>query len=75
VDGSEIVAGQSVISGGYGVGEMTVERFETEKGQVSGTVASLQRIRTALEKAGVEFIDATQDKGAGVRLAHPLEPE
>lgn len=54
-----------------GVSDMTVKRFETEKGEISGTVASLQRIRTALEDAGVEFIDATQDKGPGVRLAKP----
>jgi transcriptional regulator with XRE-family HTH domain len=54
-----------------GVGEMTIKRFETEKGQASGTIASLQRIRTALEHAGIEFIDATQDKGPGVRLAKP----
>jgi transcriptional regulator with XRE-family HTH domain len=54
-----------------GVGEMTIKRFETEKGQASGTIASLQRIRAALEEAGVEFIDATQDKGPGVRLAKP----
>lgn len=62
---------QAQLAASAGVSDMTVKRFETEKGEISGTVASLQRIRTALEDAGVEFIDATQDKGPGVRLAKP----
>jgi transcriptional regulator with XRE-family HTH domain len=62
---------QGQLAAAAGVGEMTVKRFEADKGEVSGTISSLQRIRTALEHAGIEFIDATQEKGSGVRLAKP----
>jgi hypothetical protein len=53
---------------------MTIKRFETEKGQASGTIASLQRIRTALEEAGIEFIEDDGVTGPGVRLARSLHP-
>ena len=62
---------QAQLASAAGVSDMTVKRFETEKGQISGTITSLQRIRAALEQAGVEFIDATQEKGPGVRLVKP----
>ena len=52
-----------------GVGEMTVKRFETQQNQRSGNIASLENIRRALRTAGVEFIDAADAKGPGVRLA------
>ena len=49
-------------------GQMTVRRFEAKKGPVGGTIASLTRVQTALEKAGILFISADDEGGVGVRL-------
>ena len=65
---------QAQLAAAAGVSDMTIKRFETEKGQASGTIASLQRIRTALEEAGVEFIEDDGITGPGVRLARSLHP-
>lgn len=48
-----------------GVSAMTITRFETGKSR--GYADTLQKIRTALESAGVEFIPENGG-GAGVRL-------
>lgn len=50
------------------VSVMTVKRFETSE-QAAGNVASLTKMKRALEEAGIVFIDAGPDGGAGVRLA------
>ena len=47
------------------VSPMTITRFET--GQTGGYAATLQKLQSALEAAGVEFIDANGG-GPGVRL-------
>jgi transcriptional regulator with XRE-family HTH domain len=49
------------------VAHMTVRRFEAKDGPVSGTVDSLVRVQTTLERAGIVFIGGTDD-GPGVRL-------
>jgi ribosome-binding protein aMBF1 (putative translation factor) len=51
------------------VGVATVRRAEVEDAVPSTTVANLNAIRIALESAGVEFIDESDGKGVGVRLA------
>ncbi|HSM42680.1 MAG TPA: helix-turn-helix transcriptional regulator, partial [Afifellaceae bacterium] len=48
-----------------GVSPMTITRFET--GQTGGYAMTLQKLQSALEAAGVEFIDANGG-GPGVRL-------
>lgn len=55
-----------------GVGQMTVKRFEANKGPVSGTIASLTRIQSALEEAGIHFVPPDEWGSFGVRLT-PLK--
>jgi transcriptional regulator with XRE-family HTH domain len=45
----------------------TVKRIESASA-IRGTAESLWKLQTALEKAGVEFIPADDQKGSGVRL-------
>jgi transcriptional regulator with XRE-family HTH domain len=52
------------------VGLSTVQRAETTEGPPSITRANMQAIRTALEAAGVEFIEENGG-GPGVRLRKP----
>ena len=49
----------------------TVQRVERDNGMFGGNVKTVLKLKGALERAGVEFIDADADKGPGVRLAHP----
>jgi transcriptional regulator with XRE-family HTH domain len=49
-----------------GIGFTTMVRFESSEGVPSGNVKTLTAVKSALEKAGVEFI-GTPEKGAGVR--------
>lgn len=51
------------------VGVATVRRLEADTGPVRGNVETMRKIQTALEKAGVEFIQDDGKKGPGVRLA------
>jgi predicted transcriptional regulator len=50
-----------------GVSEPTIARLEALTGELGGRAGTTRRIRTALEAAGVEFIDENGG-GAGVRL-------
>jgi transcriptional regulator with XRE-family HTH domain len=52
-----------------GVSAMTVTRFEN--GHSDGAAVTLEKLRAALEAAGVEFI-AENGGGAGVRLRKGL---
>jgi predicted transcriptional regulator len=47
----------------------TIRRIEGREGIVSGYVSTLVRIQTALEDAGVRFLDDDHDGGIGVRLS------
>lgn len=49
------------------VGIATIRRAESTNGQTNLTVANAQAIKTALENAGVLFIDENGE-GPGVRL-------
>lgn len=53
-----------------GVGVATVRRCEAETGFVSATQANKSAMRSALEAAGVVFIEENGG-GAGVRLSQP----
>ena len=50
-----------------GVGVATIRRFELMIGVPSGNAQSVEAIQEALEKQGVEFIGAPDDR-PGVRL-------
>jgi transcriptional regulator with XRE-family HTH domain len=54
-----------------GVSEPTIARLESFDGQLGGRQATVQRIRAALEKGGIKFIDENGG-GAGVRLRKPV---
>jgi predicted transcriptional regulator len=45
----------------------TIKRLEAADGWLTGRQATAQKIRTALDKAGIEFIDESAG-GPGVRL-------
>ncbi|MGH9550923.1 MAG: helix-turn-helix domain-containing protein [Terriglobales bacterium] len=50
------------------VGVATLRRIEGAGTQLRGSVEVAWKIEVALEKAGVEFIPADDQKGLGVRL-------
>ncbi len=52
-----------------GVGTATIRRVEGSDSLLGGFVSTVVRIQTALEKAGVLFIDNDETAGIGVRLA------
>jgi transcriptional regulator with XRE-family HTH domain len=54
-----------------GVSEPTIARLESVEGQLGGRQATVQRIRAALEKGGIQFIDENGG-GLGVRLRKPI---
>lgn len=54
------------------IGEMTIKRFEAKHGLVGGTVHSLVRVKTALELAGIVFIEPDETGGVGVRLSRKM---
>ena len=60
-------------SGGFikGVqcGTATIRRIEKSDNPMTGYVLTLVRIQTAFEDAGVQFIDADELTGIGLRLA------
>ena len=45
--------------------------LRVERSQVDPRVSTVTALQKALNKAGVEFISAADDKGEGVRLARP----
>ena len=61
--------GQLQLSKLADLGITTVKRIELSEGP-SGSVRTLLKIQSALERAGVEFIPADKTKGPGVRLKH-----
>jgi hypothetical protein len=45
---------------------VTIGEFET--GKTDPKMSTVQKLRRAMEKAGVDFLDATPEAGPGVRL-------
>lgn len=58
---------QAELAAASGVSEPTIARLESEDGSVGGRAETAEKLRTALEKAGVEFIPENGG-GAGVRM-------
>jgi len=50
-----------------GVGISTIKRFELSEGVPSGNIKTIDSLKKALEKAGIEFIGSPDDR-PGVRL-------
>ena len=50
-----------------GVGVSTIKRFELSDGVPSGNIKTIDSLKKALEKAGIEFIGSPDDR-PGVRL-------
>ncbi len=63
---------QSRLAEAAGVSLPTVKRLEKMPGLVSGQIGTVDRIKRALEAAGVVFIDE-DGGGPGVRLRDKLE--
>ncbi len=62
---------QRALAQASGVSLPTVQRMEASNGTVRGVIESLMKIMTALEAAGVEFINegtTSAGGGRGVRL-------
>ena len=51
-----------------GVGVATIRRIEAALDQITGNARTLDRIQSALEAAGVHFIESHGTLGEGVRL-------
>jgi transcriptional regulator with XRE-family HTH domain len=58
---------QSDLADRSGVSEPTVARLESAEGELGGREGTGDKIRSAIERAGVEFIDENGG-GLGVRL-------
>ena len=58
---------QSDLASESGISEPTIARLESVDGKLGGREATVQRIRAALEKAGIQFIEENGG-GPGVRL-------
>jgi transcriptional regulator with XRE-family HTH domain len=50
-----------------GIGISTIKRFELSEGVPSGNIKTIDSLKKALEKAGIEFIGSPDDR-PGVRL-------
>ena len=58
---------QSDLADRSGVSEPTIARLESAEGELGGREGTGDKIRSAIEKAGVEFLDENGG-GLGVRL-------
>jgi len=61
---------QSDLASESGISEPTIARLESVDGELGGREATVQRIRAALEKGGIQFIEENGG-GPGVRLRKP----
>ena len=51
------------------LGLATVQRIEAQSGQVHGMLDTALKLKSALEAAGIIFIDEDETGGVGVRIA------
>ncbi|WP_245759255.1 helix-turn-helix domain-containing protein [Tranquillimonas alkanivorans] len=64
---------QRDLAGKSGISYPTIARLESQDGPLGGRNGTADAIRTALEGAGVEFLDAGPEGGPGVRLKRDTE--
>jgi transcriptional regulator with XRE-family HTH domain len=60
---------QEDLSKASGVGTATIYRIEKTESSITGNVSTLIKIQTALEKAGIQFLENDERGGFGVRFA------
>jgi transcriptional regulator with XRE-family HTH domain len=60
---------QEDLSKASGVGTATIYRIEKSDTSITGYASTVMRIQTALEKAGIEIIEADDFGGFGVRFS------
>jgi transcriptional regulator with XRE-family HTH domain len=65
---------QEELASAAGISLPTIKRLEAAKGLLGGRETTAQKIRNALEKAGIEFIDENGG-GPGVRLRNRQRPK
>jgi predicted transcriptional regulator len=65
--------GQSELAERSGVSLASIKRFEAMEGRIEARTGTVQRLMSALEEAGVQFI-AENGGGPGVRLRQTLSP-
>ena len=65
---------QSDLASASEVSEPTIARLESVDGELGGREATVQKIRAALEKGGIQFIEENGG-GPGVRLRKPPKPK
>jgi transcriptional regulator with XRE-family HTH domain len=58
---------QHDLSKASGVGTATIQRIEKSEGTMTGYASTLAKIQTALERAGIEFLEDDETGGIGVR--------
>ena len=63
---------QSDLASESGISEPTIARLESVDGALGGREATVLRIRAALERGGIQFIDENGG-GLGVRLRRPAK--
>jgi transcriptional regulator with XRE-family HTH domain len=51
-----------------GIGLATIQRLERGEGILAAHVSTMAKLKAALEKAGIRFIDPDENGGIGVRL-------
>jgi transcriptional regulator with XRE-family HTH domain len=62
---------QSKLAARARVGVSTIKRLESRPGKLRGAAETAWRIKEALERAGIIFIDSDDAAGPGVRLTAP----
>ena len=65
---------QEKLASAADISHPTIKRLEAAEGLLGGRETTAQKIRTALEKAGIEFIDENGG-GPGVRLRKRQRPK
>ena len=65
---------QDELASAAGISLPTIKRLEAAKGLIGGRETTAQKIRNALQKAGIEFIDENGG-GPGVRLRTSQRPK
>ena len=65
---------QDDLSKKSGIGLATVQRIEKGSGTASGNYLTVLKLQSALEKAGIHFIEADESGGIGLRLHHLSAP-
>ena len=58
---------QGALADKTGLGIATIKRLELSS-ELRGAATTLWKVQTVLEEAGVEFLPASRESGAGVRL-------